>query len=142
HGCLRPPPAKGHVYRIRTASAVAGKRNSDRPIPLTMGVAFGCQSMVAPLRAVIVKRPEEAFRSKETIDVEWKVLGYTRPPDLVRACDGHRQFVSLLSAAGAKVLCLPADDRTGLDSLYTHDPVLITNAGAVIFQTGKKARRG
>ena len=29
-----------------------------------------------------------------------------------------------------------------MDSLYPHDPVLITNAGAVIFQTGKVARRG
>jgi N-dimethylarginine dimethylaminohydrolase len=37
---------------------------------------------------------------------------------------------------------LPADDRTGLDSLYAHDPVLVTNRGAIIFQTGKVARRG
>jgi N-dimethylarginine dimethylaminohydrolase len=41
-----------------------------------------------------------------------------------------------------EVLELPADDRTGLDSLYAHDPVLITDRGAVIFQTGKIARRG
>src|SRR5204863_675169 len=33
-------------------------------------------------------------------------------------------------------------DRTGMDSLYTHDPVLITERGAIIFQTGKPARRG
>jgi N-dimethylarginine dimethylaminohydrolase len=29
-----------------------------------------------------------------------------------------------------------------LDSLYTHDPILITDAGAVILQTGKPERRG
>ena len=29
-----------------------------------------------------------------------------------------------------------------MDSLYVHDPVLITDAGAVILQTGKVARRG
>jgi N-dimethylarginine dimethylaminohydrolase len=98
--------------------------------------------MVAPLRAVVVKRPEEAFRRPEAIEREWRPLGYTRPPDLHRASDGHRDFVALLKSGGAEVLYLPADDRTGLDSLYAHDPVLITNAGAVIFQMGNTARRG
>ena len=41
--------------------------------------------MVARLRRVIVKRPEEAFRSKDHIEKEWKDLAYTRPPDLERA---------------------------------------------------------
>ena len=100
--------------------------------------------MVAPLQRVIVKRPEEAFRfgDSDSIASEWQPLGYTRPPDFNRACREHREFVSLLATAGAEVLYLPADQRTGLDSIYTHDPVLITEAGAVIFQTGKAARRG
>jgi arginine deiminase len=104
--------------------------------------SFGSQSMVAGLRRVIVKRPEEAFRSREHIEREWKRLAYTRPPDLTRAARDHEYFVSLMKQAGAEVLYLPADDRTGLDSLYTHDPVLITDRGAVIFHTGKVARRG
>ncbi len=98
--------------------------------------------MVAPLRCVVVKRPEEAFRSPSVIEGEWQGLAYTGPPDLDRASREHQQFVSLLTQAGAKVLYLPSDDRTGMDSIYAHDPVLVTNAGAVIFQTGKPARRG
>jgi N-dimethylarginine dimethylaminohydrolase len=31
---------------------------------------------------------------------------------------------------------------TGLDSIYTHDPALVTEAGAIILQLGKPARRG
>jgi N-dimethylarginine dimethylaminohydrolase len=99
----------------------------------------GSQSMVAPLRRVVVKRPEEAFRR---IDTEWQSLNYTRPPVLDKAAEHHRQFVALMRNAGAEILELPSDDRTGLDSLYAHDPVLITDRGAVIFQTGKAARRG
>jgi arginine deiminase len=102
----------------------------------------GSQSMVARLRRVIVKRPQEAFRSHDHIEKEWKHLGYTRPPDLNTAARHHQQFVDLMQQAGAEVLCLPADDRTGLDSLYAHDPVLVTDRGAIIFQTGKVARRG
>jgi arginine deiminase len=98
--------------------------------------------MVARLRRVIVKRPDEAFRSHEHIEREWKALNYTRPPDLTRSSRDHLAFVSLMTAAGAEVLYLPVDDRTGLDSLYAHDPVLMTDAGALIFQTGKPARRG
>ena len=102
----------------------------------------GCQSMVAPLRTVVVKRPEEAFRSHDDIARQWNELGYTRPPDLWVASQEHRQLVSLLTAAGANVIYLAADERTGLDSIYTHDPVLITDRGAVILQTGKRSRRG
>jgi arginine deiminase len=102
---------------------------------------FGSQSMVGRLTRVIVKRPEQAFRSGDQIEREWKDLGYTRPPDLQGAARQHQQFVELMKVAGAEILYLPADDRTGLDSLYAHDPVLMTDRGAVIFQTGKIARR-
>jgi N-dimethylarginine dimethylaminohydrolase len=95
--------------------------------------------MVACLRRVAVKRPEEAFRR---IDHEWRDLNYSRPPVVDKAAEHHRHFVNLMQQAGAEILYLPADDRTGADSLYAHDPVLVTDRGAVIFQTGKPARRG
>jgi len=98
--------------------------------------------MVGPLRAVIVKRPEQAFRSSAAIQAEWKELGWTRPPNLEIASREHRQLVALLEGAGARVYFLPEDSRTNLDSIYVHDPVLITDAGAVILQTGKVLRRG
>jgi len=100
--------------------------------------------MVAPLRTVIVKRPEEAFcsLSGHSASTEWQDLAWTRPPDVDLASREHSRFVSVLNAAGARTVCLPADSRTGLDSLYAHDPVLITDAGAVILQTGKPDRRG
>jgi N-dimethylarginine dimethylaminohydrolase len=61
---------------------------------------------------------------------------------LSKAAEDHRGFVALMQAAGAEIFYLPADNRTGLDSLYAHDPVLVTDRGAIIFQTGKPARRG
>src|ERR1051326_892694 len=97
------------------------------------------QSMVGRLKRVAVKRPQEAFRSREAIDVQWRALDYVRPPDLETAVQHHNIFVSLISRQGAEVLYLPSDDRTGLDSLYVHDPVLMTDRGAVILQTGKPA---
>ena len=105
-------------------------------------LSFGGQTMVAPLKTVVLKRPSDAFRSSQTIESEWKDLDYLRPPHLERAARDHRQFCSLIEEAGAKVCYLPYDASTGLDSIYTHDPLLMTDAGAVILQTGKEARRG
>ena len=103
---------------------------------------FGGHSMVAPLRRVIVKRPAEAFRTADRIAAEWRPLGYTAPPDLAQAAVEHARFVRLVQSTGTEVLYLHPDDRTGLDSIYTHDPALITDRGMIIFQTGKAARRG
>jgi len=98
--------------------------------------------MVAPLRRVIVKRPEEAFQNAEAIEQQWSALGYLRAPDFQIACEEHAGMVATLRASNIEVLELPADPRTGLDSLYAHDPVLIADAGAIVFQMGKNARRG
>jgi N-dimethylarginine dimethylaminohydrolase len=98
--------------------------------------------MVAPLRRVIVKRPEEAFQSDIQIAAQWRELNYLRAPDLAGAKREHEELVRLLKSAGADVLLLPSDSRTGLDSIYVHDPVLVTDSGAVILQVGKPARQG
>ncbi len=103
---------------------------------------FGCQSMVAPLRSVIVKNPEVAFRNQSFIDSQWKQLNYADRPNYEKAIQEHEALTEILRAAGAEVLFLDFDKRTGLDSIYTHDPGIITDAGAILFQTGKELRRG
>ena len=54
---------------------------------------FGGQTMVAPLKTVVLKRPLDAFRSSQTIESEWKDLDYLCPPDLERAAQDHQQFL-------------------------------------------------
>src|SRR5689334_15877193 len=98
--------------------------------------------MVGSLRRVVVKRPEESFQSAAAIEQQWRDLAYTRAPDLDRASLEHKHFVSLLSAAGAEILDLPAEIRTAMDSLYAHDAMWRTNHGGIVLQTGKPARRG
>jgi N-dimethylarginine dimethylaminohydrolase len=104
--------------------------------------SIGGQSMVAPLRRVIVKQPAAAFRDADQIAREWADLDYLAPPDFDRAVTEHARLVEMLEEAGAEVLYLPADAETGLDSIYTHDPALITDHGMVLLRMGKPARRG
>jgi len=105
-------------------------------------VSVGSQSMVAPLKRVILKRPEEAFRNAQQIAAQWIDLNYVAAPDLAGASREHAKFVELLRASGAEVLLQPEDSRTGLDSIYTHDASLATEKGVILFQTGKPQRRG
>lgn len=98
--------------------------------------------MVAPLRRVVVKRPKDAFRDAASIASQWQALNYTAPPDIDAAEAEFDAFVRALEDGGAEILFLPPDERTGLDSLYTHDPGLMTDGGAALFRTGKAARQG
>ncbi|MDH7494049.1 MAG: arginine deiminase family protein [Candidatus Saccharicenans sp.] len=107
-----------------------------------MDKTFGAQSMVGRLARVVVKRPAEAFISAEKIEREWRGLGFTAAPDLERAGQEFSRLEEILRQEGVEILYLPADGRTTLDSIYTHDPVLITEAGAIILRMGKREREG
>ena len=102
---------------------------------------YGCQSMVGTLNRAMVKRPQESYIDDGRIDAQWEALAYLGRPDFGQAIEEHRRFVILLEAAGVEVDCLPADDQTGLDSMYTHDPVAsVTDQGVILSHMGKEAR--
>ncbi|HEX2038661.1 MAG TPA: arginine deiminase family protein [Acidimicrobiales bacterium] len=97
---------------------------------------YGAQSMVEPLRRVLVKRPEDAF----TDAADWRDYGFLEEPDVAVATAEHRALIEALEAAGAEVEVLPPAVGTGLDSIYTHDPSLVTVRGAVVCSMGKELR--
>jgi N-dimethylarginine dimethylaminohydrolase len=91
---------------------------------------------------VIVKRPQEAYGDREQVRAQWQALHYLGEPDLELAVQQHAAFVQTLAEAGAEVCYAPAAAATGLDSVYVHDPVLVTARGAILCNMGKAARRG
>jgi N-dimethylarginine dimethylaminohydrolase len=95
------------------------------------------QSMTAPLRRVLVKRPDEAFGSADPA-----VWHYTARPDLEAARREHDALVEILTAAGAEVVDHPEPQPERADAIYVFDPALITDRGAVILRMGKALRRG
>jgi dimethylargininase len=97
---------------------------------------FGAQSMVAPLRDVLVKRPGEAFAAA----YDDPAVGFLHPVDIEAAQREHDALTAVLADLGASVheLCEEHDP----DLTYTFDPALVTDRGVVPLRAGKPNRRG
>ncbi|HLV99082.1 MAG TPA: arginine deiminase family protein [Ktedonobacterales bacterium] len=98
---------------------------------------YGSQSMIAPLRRVLVKRPDQAFAVDDP--VAWH---YTGRPDLTRAQQEHAALVALLRQGGCEVLYHEEPQPLRADALFTFDPALVTDQGAIMLSMGKAQRRG
>lgn len=98
-------------------------------------------SMYKKLNTVILKHPNDAFRSQEHLCQEWKKFNYIQEPNFILAQQEYEQFLSLLKQHVAQIEFLPAVETVGLDSLYAHDPVKFTPKGAIILKSGKELRQ-
>jgi len=99
--------------------------------------SYGGHSMVAPLRRVLVRRPDAAFAVADP-----ELWHYAARPDLSAAQAEHDALVATLRKAGTEVIYhdLPQPERA--DAIFVFDPALITNEGAIILRMGKDLRRG
>jgi N-dimethylarginine dimethylaminohydrolase len=93
--------------------------------------------MVAPLRHVLVRRPDAAFGAADP--ERWH---YTARPDLAAAQAEHDALVATLRQSGAEVIYHDAPQPDRADAIFVFDPLLMTDAGAVVLSMGKELRRG
>jgi dimethylargininase len=94
------------------------------------------QDQTSLLRKVYVRAPEpEALRG-------WREYGWRSAPDPVRAAAEHEAFRAHLTGSGAQVVVGTALASGDPDAIYTYDPVLMTDAGAILLRPGKAGRRG
>src|SRR6202035_60004 len=100
-------------------------------------MTFGAQSMVDPLRRVLVKRPEDGFAVDDP--AAWHYAGR---PDLAAARREHDGLVEILRSCGVEVVEHPEPQPERADAIFVFDPALVTDRGAVILSMGKELRRG
>jgi dimethylargininase len=94
------------------------------------------QDQTSFLRKVYVRAPEaEAMR-------RWREYGWRSPPEPARAAAEHEAFRAQLTDAGAEVVVGTVRAPDDPDAIYTYDPVLMTDAGAILLRPGKVGRRG
>lgn len=91
--------------------------------------------MFGPLRRVLVYPPLPAAKS-----VSWEAFGYLRPMDHDRAAREHAAFRQILAEAGVDLVVGEIDDPLLQDAIFPFDPVMITDAGAILCRMGKPLR--
>jgi len=97
--------------------------------------------MVDPIKKILLKHPSNAFLNQRNINKQYLELNYLAAPNFNSAISDYEIFVDLLKSFDIEIYYLPKDKATSLDSIYTHDPCVVSNKGVVICNMGKKARQ-
>jgi N-dimethylarginine dimethylaminohydrolase len=105
-----------------------------------MNTNHGGQSMVAPLRRVLLNPPQNANWNLPQQAARWRELRYHHSPVFSLAQAQHDELRRELEACGAEVLDLPQSETFSLDAVYAHDASFITDHGAIILRMGKPGR--
>jgi dimethylargininase len=93
------------------------------------------QDQTSPLRRVYVREPRRDDLAS------WRTYGWLEPPDPSRAEQEHAAFRAELKRAGGEVVVGQAEVPGDPDAIYTYDPALMTDEGAVLLRPGKPGRR-
>jgi dimethylargininase len=102
---------------------------------MTTDRRFGAQSMSAPLLEVLVKRPGAAFGAA----FDDPAHGFRHPVDIEVARREHETFVETLASLGPRVHFLETELESP-DLVYTFDPLIVTDRGAIRLRPGKPSR--
>ena len=96
--------------------------------------------MVDPIKKILLKHPSNAFLNQKNINKQYLELNYLSAPNFSSAVSDYEIFVDILKSFDIEIHYLQKDKSTSLDSIYTHDPCVVSNKGVVICNMGKKAR--
>ena len=97
--------------------------------------------MVNPIRRVLIKHVKEGFKSQSKLNQSASKLNYLETPNFSKSISDYDQFVKLLKSFDIEIHYLPNNNNTTPDSIYTHDPCIVSNKGVILCSMGKDDRR-
>ena len=99
---------------------------------------YGAQDMVSSLKKVLMKKPQN-FMSK----VNLKKWNYESPLNQKNIEENYNEFYEIIKNSVKEIVDLNIENKNEelCDSIFTHDPSLIINEGAIILNMGKKLRK-
>lgn len=98
---------------------------------------YGSQDMSGKLRRVLMRRPGPSLVSADP--AKWH---YGPTFDGRKAIGQYAHFARMVADTGTEILWLE-DDNDGLaDAMFTHDPSLMSDHGAIVLRMGKPLRTG
>ena len=98
--------------------------------------SFGCQSMSLPLQRVLMRAPRESLLHADP--QQWH---YGPTFNGAKAQEQYHLFRKLVEACGTEIINIE-DHNDGLsDAMFTYDPSLMSDHGAIILNMGKPLRK-
>ena len=104
-------------------------------------IKWNGQSETAKIESIVMKSPAKSWFGQAYTNRQWEKLNYPGKPNFEKALQEFNQLATIVESHVPNVYYLPEDDQTTLDSIYVHDPVLITSKGAILCSMGKKERK-
>ena len=101
---------------------------------------FNCNNMVDPIKKILLSHPKNAFFNQNKINSEFKELNFFDAPDYYESLHEYEAFIDILKSYNIELYFLDENNSTTIDSIYAHDPFIISNDGAIICNMGKKNR--
>ena len=101
---------------------------------------FNCNNMVDPIKKILLNHPKNAFLNQNKINNEFKELNFFDAPDYNESLHEYEEFIDILKSHNIELYFLDASNNNTIDSIYAHDPFIISNDGAIICNMGKKNR--
>ncbi len=114
----------------RIGSQLTRDGRTAHPLHTHRMTAYGVTSMVAPLQRVLVRKPATSG--------DWDDAGW-RTPDPAALERQHARFVELLDGLGVQIELADALDGQ-VDSVYMHDPLIMSGTGGIPLNMAKPAR--
>lgn len=103
-----------------------------------LNARFGVHDEYSPLKTVLVRRPGEEFANMD----QYRKWGYQGEPNLEKAQKEHDQFTDLLKQFDVEVIYQQEVDPNLREPLFTRDPSIITDKGAIIGRCSNPLRCG
>lgn len=97
--------------------------------------------MVGEIKRVLVKHPKDAYQNQLKVDGESKKLNYFGKPDYKKSISDYERLIDFFKTNNIEIHYLPINEDTSLDSIYTHDPCIISNSGVILSNMGKRDRQ-
>jgi N-dimethylarginine dimethylaminohydrolase len=91
--------------------------------------------MSAPMRRVLVRCP-----APPASEEQWRSFGFARAVNQAQAREEHSAFVQILTDAGVDVEVETGDAAGMLDAIFSYDPSIMTDRGAILLRPGKRLR--
>lgn len=96
---------------------------------------YGAQTMSTPLQRVLMRKPGASLHAARA--EEWH---YGPTFDAGKAIAQHEEFTRLVEKSGTEILWLEDAGDGMADAMFTHDPSLMTDHGAILLRMGKTLR--